>query len=213
MTVREWFDTVGKDMKISCSTKINLMNDILDIMRVDVYEFKNNIVHKDFSTTGDINIVLDEPIYKVRYWYVKGSACSMKIFRPIAEDCAPCGGEKYNELFMYDVGSDVDLQPCQYYYCRDSKLIKANIPDGITEGLVSYYKYFDRITDLDDTIPIQPSLNPALKMLMKVYYYEMAGTLYQGDELKYQQRYDTFIQKQKDRDALKMRLVEFSKQI
>jgi len=56
-------------------------------------------------------------------------------------------------------------------------------------------------------MPVQPSLNPAIKLLIKIYYAENTGSSYQGDNTLYEARYDKIIAKIKEIEAPKIRFL------
>lgn len=209
-TIREWYDTIWKDFDLSCSMKLRYMNDVLDLLRIDTYRLKSNQVVVEFSSSWEQDISLPFPIYEIEWRYTKWDINNVQDNLDILTDaCYSCGDKnKLMWIRMHDVWAYINLDSCQYAYCRDSNTISANIPTNVTSWYVKYYKYFNPLTSLDDPLPIQPSLYPALKMLMKVYYYEIAWSWYDWDDSKYEARYEKFIKKQIERDQARIERVK-----
>ena len=42
MTVKQWFETVGKEFQFNCTQQVNVMNDVLDILWIDTYDIRSN---------------------------------------------------------------------------------------------------------------------------------------------------------------------------
>jgi len=42
MTVKQWFETVGKEFSLNCTSQISVMNDVLDLLRIDTYDIVSN---------------------------------------------------------------------------------------------------------------------------------------------------------------------------
>lgn len=185
------------------------MNDVLQLMRADFYEMKSNTDIVEFIWSWIATLTTDFPIYWVEWFYVKPWTCvESKLFYPLDESCwFYCWSNLwYKWLYMNNVWAWYkELESCQYSYCPDTKEIKINIPDWVTEWYIKYFKWFDLITSQSDCLPIQPSWFPAIKMLMKVYYYEKAWTVYEWEDNKFETKYEKFLQKMKDRDAIKVR--------
>ncbi len=210
-TVKERFETIGKDFKLSCTAQIRYMNDVLDLLWIDTYRFKSNQVVVQFSTNWVQTLSLPFPIYDIEWRYARKSKCSVNSnIDATNKQCYNCydSADKLMWIRMHDVWPYDTLDMCQFSYCRDSDEIHANIPENVESWFVRYYKYFNEITDLNDPIPVQPSLFPAIQMLMKVYYYEASGIVYDGDDSKYESRYNNFINKQKERDAAEISWVQ-----
>jgi len=73
---------------------------------------------------------------------------------------------------MFDVGDAPieELEPSQYIYCRETKTMSLRLPCGVEDVFMKYYAAFERLDSGSDCVPIQSSLFPALKLLMRTYY-------------------------------------------
>ena len=191
------------------------MNDVLQLLWIDIYDLKFNQAIIDFDWPWLYDKIAAHNIYSIEWFYAKWDCLVWDVLFPLDKDCWNyCTESPYKWLMMYNAWSAYkSLLPCQYTYCIDTKEISFNIPDWITEWYLRYYKWIDIITDQEDYIPVPPSFFPALKMLMKVFYYEKAGSVYEWDDNKFEAKYNTFIQKVRDRDAVKLRFIKTNNNI
>lgn len=207
ISIAEWFKWPWREFKLDCKWQIRAMNDILQLLRLDIYDIKGNEDIISFQWDWLKKLATNYPIYSIKYRYLKWYSQAVKL--PLIEECKNCGdcADGYKAYILYDVWAYKDLAPCQFSYCRDWKEINVNIPSGVSDWYIKYYKWFNLLTSVNDKIPVQSSLRPAIKYLMKIYYYELAWTLYQWDDVKAESRYNTIISKFKDKDFIKLQLL------
>lgn len=133
MTVDEWFETFGKDFKVGCIDRVRMLNDALQILRLDTYDLRKNLVIHEFTGSGDITMDLEYPMYKEEGRYTDSKCANASYVEDLGKSCdlcSLCEGKLYG-LRMYYIGPSSDLYPCQYDFCHDGKQVKANIPSGI----------------------------------------------------------------------------------
>lgn len=173
ITVKEFFEQswISLEDKVDCTKKIQVVNMALEYLWNIVYFFPWMVVSEDV----DISLWLHQtefPIYKVMWWF--GIWCSDCIVDN--EMCADSWCDSYCRWrywympYMRNVSHTSHLQNSEYQLnCFWEKNITYVLPHWTTDAYVVYTKYFDRIKDINEQLPIPRYLLPALTLLIAYF--------------------------------------------
>lgn len=171
ITVKEFFEQSGISLedKVDCTKKLQVINMALEYLWNIVYFFPWMVVSEDVDVRVGVHTT-KEPIYKIMWWF--GIWCSDCIIdNEICWWCETyCRWRYWYMPYMRNVSHSPHLQTSEYQLnCFWENTITYVLPHWTTDAYFVYTRYFDRLTDVGDKLPIPRYLLPALTLLIAYF--------------------------------------------
>lgn len=195
ITIKEYLETTGKNMwlDVDCGKEWSTVDIVLSHIRPYIYLLPWMMWYKEIDVNKSvIQTDNNDYIYKVDWFF--GKWCT----DCIEEDdnwcwwcCDWFGRIKMREMSWVPVNL---LWTWEYLMeCRPTNTIHYKLPCWVKQAYVRYYKYFKRITNENQCLPIPRYLYPAFQMIM-LYYTSFKWNIHQWEDVKFMNDFSNFIQ-------------------
>ena len=177
----------------TCVRKLARFNHLLRSYYLDLVETNATRVWECFSGTGEITIVTKFPIFKIHWFYGKGTGkCFVDLDRNC--DCWSCDICLTKRINIAE--SEYYLDNYQYRQDSDSQ-ITLRLDCWVADWYLVYSRWFGTATNMQQSIEMSIEEEVWFNMFIEIFYAEMNKEFQKA--AYYTWKYEKWIQKLKDR--------------
>lgn len=157
----------GQLMEVDCGTELCTINIAISMLWPYIYNLPDFEVSDKLITLPAWSKATSKGIFRVKGFYGKhtssccGNSSNCLIFDEKCTDCEPGYGRINMRKRTWD-----ELSTQEYSYATWTKTIKYNIPAGIEDVYVTYYRYPDKLTNVGNLIDIPTHLLGLLALMV-----------------------------------------------